>query len=200
MSIDVIGELFKKLLDIVPIEYFIPVLILILIYIKKQWVKRYLSALWKIKYWASLRSENIENVRNYLKIELSSISITSNKLKISYIVYNFSIFNVILYKLLENKVELSVSGISLELPKSDFQKEKIIQEQKNDVLEIERILNQVDISKIIEMLNKSKADTAPLILTVPITGYFRCKHVEGSIEAHNTCVFRVPPYDLNLKG
>jgi hypothetical protein len=200
MAIDIIYEIFKKVLDLIPLGYIIPILILLFIYIKRQWFKKYLSALLNIKFLADLRKENIENLVGNLSIYLSSVSATSDKLRISYIITNFSIFDVTLYKLLEDRVELS-GGINriVELPKSDFQQEKTIKRQKNEVFELERKLDRDDISKIIKKVNKCKESGAPLILTVPITGYFRCEYVKEPLKVCNTCVFRVPHYDLNFR-
>ena len=152
---------------------------------------KYLRALLNINFLANLRKENINNLKNYIKIDFCSIRTDNGELVIAYNIFNFSIFDVKLHKFIEKKVELSgESGDnSTELKTDEYKEIKPIQKQTAGVIEVKRKLRPNEISEINRRIKECKEKDKPLMINVILYVYIECKYVKEPIELRD---FRVP--------
>lgn len=199
----IIGEFIKKIFSLHNGVYIFIILgFLFLVYKKRQLVKKYLRTLICIRFLANLRQENMDNLKNYIKIELSFVRADAytDELKIAYNIFNFSIFDIKLSKFIEKKVELS-SRNALELQTGEYKEYITIQKQTDVRIEVKRKLRPNEIDEINRIIKECKEKDGSSIINILIYFYIECKSTQEPITNTLRLPSRIPHYELlNLQS
>lgn len=203
----IIGEFIKKIFSLHNGVYIFIILgLLFLVYKKRQLVKKYLRTLIFIRFLANLRQENMDNLKNYIKLKLSFVRVDAhtNKLKIAYNIFNFSIFDVKLDKFIEKKVELSfihTPGKNIELQTGEYKENKTLQKQTDVPIEVERKLESNEIDEINKIIKECKEKDGSLIINILIYFCIECKYTQEPITNTLRLSSQIPHYELlNLQS
>jgi len=163
----------------------------------------------KTAFLSNLEKENFEKLKELVKVRIIHAAQSEESFHIDYLVSNFSIFDLRLYKFIEESASFSWHGTyHTDLAKGERHTEIEIPHQREAEIQVLRTLSTYTLEKMREYFDKLSGNYGfgwVLGLETSFVAYFKVselgikeKFLDNPLELRGRCGFRFPHYDLHL--